>query len=87
MSIEEEIKIFSIEIENDYEIEINENNIYEKDEELNEFLDIKYDIENIYNYIKNISKNTIFPLFDKLNYYSLFNFLYEDKEFNSEYLF
>ena len=52
MNTEEDIKIISIEIENNYDIEINENNIYDKDEELKEFLDTKYDIENIYKYGK-----------------------------------
>jgi hypothetical protein len=70
-------------------IELNdeENNLYEKDEELETFLYMENNVQTIFQYIKKISKNAILPLFDKLSTYSLFNFLYENEEVNSEYLF
>ena len=40
---------------------------YQTDEELEDYLYINNKINSIYSYIKNISKSTMYPLFDKLS--------------------
>ena len=65
-----------------------ENNLeYEKDEDLDEYLYINERVNTIYSYIKNISKNSLYPLFDTLTKYSLLEFLYSDLELDDKYLF
>ena len=73
---------------------------YEKDEELDLYLNIQEEIDLIYYYIKDIcnpefssgnpefsSGNTIFPLFDKLSKSELMDFLYSDIEIDDKFFF
>jgi hypothetical protein len=69
-----------------HEIE-DENYEYEIDEELDYYLDVEYNLQTIFEYIKKVSRNTVFPLFDKLTKYDLSEFLYSDKDNNDKYLF
>jgi hypothetical protein len=60
---------------------------YEKDEELEDYLLINERVNTIYDYIKKISKNNIYPLFDKISYSSLLEFLYSSVEIDDKFLF
>ena len=74
----------------DNNIELNEDYLieeYEKDEELEDYLLINERVNIIYDYIKKISKNNIYPLFDKISYSSLLEFLYSDIEIDDKFLF
>jgi hypothetical protein len=61
--------------------------IHEKDEELEDYLLINERVNTIYDYIKKISKNNIYPLFDKISYSSLLEFLYSSVEIDDKFLF
>ena len=67
--------------------EIDEYEDYQTDEELEDYLYINNKINSIYSYIKNISKSTMYPLFDKLSINSLFEFLYSDIDIDEKFLF
>lgn len=67
---------------------------YEIDSELEEYLFINNKVEIIYNYIKSVSnpgpgqnENSIYPFFDKLTISGLMEFLYSDIEIDDKFLF